>query len=65
MAEGSLQEGPERPLCEAVDTKPGLQWRPQDVENARDGRDPPEESSGREWNHPQEREGFVVTELEG
>lgn len=25
MAEGSLQEGPERPLCEAVNVKPGLQ----------------------------------------
>lgn len=30
------EDGPERPLCEAIKVKPGLQGRSQDVEDNRD-----------------------------
>lgn len=35
VAEESLQGGPEKPLREAVKVKPQLQWRSQDVKDAR------------------------------
>lgn len=35
VAKESLEEGPEKPLSEAMKVKPGLHWRSQDVRDTR------------------------------
>jgi hypothetical protein len=51
----SLHGGQRKPLGEAVKVKPGLLWKPQDVEDARSLGYLPRKAN-REWNQPKRKE---------
>ena len=59
-----LNGGQERPLCEDVNVKPGLLWRPQDVGDARVVGYLPRKDANGELNIPKKKKYVVVNKAE-
>ena len=60
----SLHGGLEWPLCEAVKAKPGLSWRPQNIEDDRAMGYLPRKVANREWNQPKRKKCAAVNKAE-
>lgn len=66
MHEGLEKVGdPEMPLHKSVKVKPGMQWRPQDSEDARAMRFLARRGAYREWNQPKREMMLHAAKLEG